>query len=91
MRNITFDEVWGRIINKQGQLFYTVTGLEFKFIVEGEYIITTRTTFRLHKKEFEKAFKYVPISGPSYISKFVRGPAYVWAILHDKRISQGEW
>lgn len=23
--------------------------------------------------------------------KIVKGPAYVWEVLHDKRISQGQW
>jgi hypothetical protein len=33
----------------------------------------------------------VPIKGPGIISGTIRGPSYVWAVLHDPRISLGQW
>jgi hypothetical protein len=32
----------------------------------------------------------LPINGPGEIGEIVRGPSYVWAILHDRRISEGK-
>jgi len=30
-----------------------------------------------------------PLEGPGAINRLVQGPAYVWAVLHDQRISSG--
>jgi alpha-beta hydrolase superfamily lysophospholipase len=31
----------------------------------------------------------VPLDGPGLINHIARGPAYVWAVLHDPRITLG--
>ena len=33
----------------------------------------------------------VPLSGPGEIYELVRGPSYVYAILHYEQISNNEW
>jgi len=86
-----FSEIWERIKKHAGEVFRTKTGLEFVYRVDGEYVIPDRTEYPLHKSNFEKAYKLVPLRGPGDINNIVRGPAYVWAILHDIRISRGEW
>jgi len=85
------DEVWTRIENNQGQMFHTITGLEFSYQVMGNYLKTTRTDYNLSKQDFARAASMVPIPSPGAINNIVRGPAYIWAILHDQRISKGEW
>ena len=91
MTEASFDEIWDRIISNQGKIFYTITGLEFSYKIIGSYLKTTRTNYHLAKQNFSRAFLAVPIPNPGAINKIVRGPAYVWAILHDQRISRGEW
>jgi len=91
MAESSFDEVWDRIKTFQGQIFHTITGLEFSYIVLGSYLKTTRTVYNLSKRDFSRASSMVPIPNPGAINNIVRGPAYIWAILHDQRISQGEW
>ena len=86
-----FSEIWERIKEHAGETFRTKTGLGFTYRVEGEYVIPDRTGYPLHRGNFEKAYEMVPIDGPGVINNTVRGPAYVWAILHDRRISKGEW
>jgi hypothetical protein len=86
-----FSEVWRRIEEHAGETFRTKTGLKFVYRVEGEYVIPDRTGYPLYRSNFEKAYEMVPIKGPGVINNIVRGPAYVWAILHDRRISRGEW
>jgi hypothetical protein len=86
-----FTEVWARIRSCAGEGFRTRTGLPFTYVVDGDAIIPSRTDYRLSRLNFEKAFELVPISGPGDISNLVRGSAYVWAILHDTRISQSRW
>jgi hypothetical protein len=46
----------------------------------------SRTAYRISQSEFRKAHEMMPIKGPGEISQLVRGPSYVWAILHDPRI-----
>jgi hypothetical protein len=86
-----FAEVWQRIVALEGESFTTITGLPFEYVVDGEALIPSRTDYRLSRGNFEKAFARVPIGKPREISNDVRGPSYVWAILHDERVSSGRW
>jgi hypothetical protein len=86
-----FAEVWQRIIDLEGETFHTITGLPFEYVIDGEALIPSRTDYRLSSGNFEKAFARVPIAQPREINMDVRGPSYVWAILHDVRVSSGHW
>jgi len=84
---ISFEEIWKKIIEHEGEVFYTKTGKEFTYEVIGDAIYPSRTNYRIPKTDFRKAYQIIPISGPGKINKVVRGPSYIWAILHDKRIN----
>lgn len=86
-----FEKIWGLIKAHAEETFHTKTNLEFTYKVDGDGVYPSRTNYRLSKTDFKTAFEMVPIDGPGAINDIVRGPAYIWAILHDKRISQGEW
>lgn len=88
-----FDEIWRRIEANQGEKFFTIGRLDFtyKIVGNGRYLVTSRTRYKIPKSDFEKAFSMVPIPNTTIINKIVRGPSYIWAILHDPKISQGEW
>ena len=86
-----FERVWQRILAHEGEIFHTKTGCEFHYRIEGSHFIQDRTKWNITKQDFEKAFACVPIDGPGGINSLVQGPAYVWAVLHDPRISSGEW
>ena len=86
----SFEEVWKRILVHEGETFYTKTGKPFTYRVEKNSVIPDRTGYPLHKSNFKKAYMLVPLGGPGEINDIVRGPAYVWAILHDSRISKGK-
>jgi hypothetical protein len=51
----------------------------------------SRTDYGISKAEFGKALALVPFDGPGVISDTVRGPSYVWAVLHDKRVRKHDW
>lgn len=87
----SFDNVWRRIRAHEGEKFYTVRQREFTYSIEKDRLIPSRTVYWIAKSNFKKAYRMVPIDGPGKISNDVRGPSYVWAILHDKRILNGEW
>ncbi|HEX9429268.1 MAG TPA: hypothetical protein VF944_02730 [Candidatus Bathyarchaeia archaeon] len=91
MTSTPFSEVWFRIRGHSGETFVTKTGLEFAYEVKDDAFFPSRTDYRISKTDFEKAYRLVPLEGPGVIASLVRGSAYVWAVLHDRRISAGRW
>jgi len=91
MPNTTFEEIWSRIVAHEGETFHTITDKPFTYEIEGAGFYPSRTDYRISESDFRKAYQMVPIDGPGVIHRIVRGPAYVWAVLHDQRIVLGEW
>jgi hypothetical protein len=91
MPTTTFPAVWARIASHAGQRFSTKTGRPFKYSIEQDALVTDSTDYPLAKSNFAEALKQVPFDGPGRIAETVRGPAYVWAILHDTRIRVEDW
>jgi len=87
----SFEEVWMRLQKRAGEAFFTKTGIRFTYGVEGDRVVLNRINYSLSKSDFMKAYSKVPMEGPSEIASLVRGPSYVWAILHDARISLKAW
>jgi hypothetical protein len=87
----SFEEVWVRIRKRAGETFFTKTGIRFTYGVEGDRLLLNRTSYSLSKRDFMKVYPRVPVKGPSEIASMVRGPSYVWAVLHDARISLKAW
>ena len=85
-----FEVIWKRIGACQGQTFRTITGLPFTYEIIGSTLVPSRTRYQISRSDFKKASELAPTSGPGEIQNIVRGPSYVWAILHDKRISHDE-
>ena len=94
-RNI--NEIWERIIAHEGQEFKQKGGKVFTYTIKGDalkpYLIEKPSTpnQNIGKNEFAKSLPCLPFDGPGKISDCVRGPSYVYGILMDKRISQGDW
>lgn len=85
------DKVWKRIRHHEGERFETKRGKPLKYEVTGNVLTTDRAEQNLSKGEFAKALARVPITGPGKINNLVRGPSYIYAILHDSRIRQADW
>ncbi|MBE3118985.1 MAG: hypothetical protein IMZ50_09555 [Candidatus Atribacteria bacterium] len=81
-----FEDLWKRVIACGGQTFYTKIKLPFTYRVEGNLVYPSRTSYHISKNDFKKAYELGYLEGPGKINRIVRGPAYVWAILNDKRI-----
>jgi len=82
-----FDAAWHRIEAFAGKEFRTKTGLLFTYKVVGTNVVPDRTGYPLHISNFRAAFGLHPLRGPGEINTIVRGPAYVYAILTDRRIA----
>ena len=91
MSNLSFELVWERIKSLEGEKFETKRGLPFTFEFLGDSFMPSRTKYTIGKGNFKKAFDLIPFDGPMVISQTVRGPSYIWAVLHDKRVRKADW
>lgn len=85
------DDLWSRLKSFEGHHFETKTGKPFTYEISGEVFHPSRTEYNISKAEFGKALARVPFEGPGVINRTVRGPSYVWAVLHDRRIRKQDW
>ena len=89
MRDIT--EVWERIKAHQNERFETKRGEPLTYAIEGNTIVVDRSpNYPIHFGQVEKALERVPVDGPQQLHD-LRGPGYLWAILHDPRIRRDDW
>ncbi|MEY8838774.1 hypothetical protein AB9K41_07055 [Cribrihabitans sp. XS_ASV171] len=65
--------------------------MPFTFTIVGDVLRVDRTKYNLSKGNFAKGLEIVPFDGPGAVQSAVRGPSYVWAILHDARVRKNEW
>jgi hypothetical protein len=87
MKNSNFEELWIRMKEHEGETFRTKNGLDFMYSIRGKIFYPNRTEYQVSKADFRKAFELMPCDGPGVINEIVRGPSYVWAVIHDPRIS----
>lgn len=78
-------KIWEKVVQHQGEIFQTVTGLEFTYRVSGEKVIHTRSKATLSKRDFETAVIINPQKAFD-LHNSVTGPSYVYAIITDDRI-----
>lgn len=87
----SLDEVWGRLKMFEGHEFETKTGKPFTYEIDGDVFRPSRTKYNVSKSDFRKALELTPFDGPGVINDVVRGPTYVWAVLHDQRVRRQDW
>lgn len=85
-----FEPVWGRICKLEREFFKTHGGRYFTYRVEGDELLPSQSDLRIPRSDFALAFPMLPVAPPK-LNRVVQGPAYVWAILHDPRVSEGKW
>ena len=78
------DRVWNNILKYEGEPFYTVTNIEYRYVVKDNYILVNDDPRRrISKANFEKALEIVNPT-PSKIN--LRGQSYIYGIITDNRI-----
>lgn len=85
---VTIEKVWARIVAHEGEEFHMKReGETFTYKIKGNGFFPSRTNYdQISESDFEKALELVPFDGPGVVNRLVRGPSYVWAVLHDPRI-----
>jgi hypothetical protein len=87
MARPAFDTIWRKIHAHAGHTFQTVRGVRFSYSVQSNVLRPDHTNRNIPRSDFEKAYGLMPLKGPGQINALVQGPAYVFAILTDERIS----
>ncbi len=90
-RAVDLDNIWRRLHACEGAMFETKTGRPFTYEIEGNIFRPSRTERSIHSSNFGKILHLLPISGPGEIANRVQGSAYVWAVLHDRRVRMNDW
>jgi hypothetical protein len=85
------ERVWPRIVAHQGETFHLLKGQAFTYRVEGNAVVPSTAQVRIQKSQFAKALAAVPFERVADVPKDVFGPSYVYAILMDPRIRDGDW
>lgn len=85
-----FNQVWTKIEQYQGEVFHTKRGLPFTYSIRNRYIIPNRARQQLIDSYVEAVWAMGRLEGPGDIrerDRRIRGTTYIWAILHDPRIT----
>ncbi len=85
-----FEPAWKRICEHEGAFFKTEGGRWFTYRVDGDALRPSHSDVRIPRSDLEIAFPMLPVPAAK-LNKHVRGPAFVWAVLHDPRIAAGQW
>ncbi len=83
-------DVWTRIEAHAGEQFRLVRGAPFTYTVAHGCVVPDRTNHQLPKSHFEKALLRVPLKNTAVVQD-LRGPSFIYAILMDERIRDGDW
>src|ERR1044071_1432384 len=79
MKKPAFATVLTRIRAHEGETFQTFTGLPFSYWVDGDYFEHSRTDYRVHLSNLEKAYELSPCDGgPAPWKDAIRAYTYIW-------------
>ena len=83
-----WEATWRSVVALEGETFHQKRGKAFTYTVRYGAVHPTTTNRALPRSHFEKAILRIPLDGPGEIQD-LQGPSYIWAILTDPRVSQG--
>jgi hypothetical protein len=88
---VEFQKVWRRIIAHRGEVFTQIRDRKFTYSIKHNQVIPDRTNQLIPRSDFKKAFGLCPLMNTVPLQDLVRGPAYVYAILMDRRTRENDW
>lgn len=87
---MSIEQVWQRIVDHEGKRFKQIRGKEFTYRIAGQGAVLSTTNQTLPKSVFAQALERMPVRSTTPLQD-LRGPSYLYAILMDHRIRQGDW
>ena len=81
------ETVWENIRLFEGHVFKTKKGIEYKYVLYGDYILINNDKKRRVTKDSLKTAITIDNPSPSkFQQENIWGPSYVYGIITDKRI-----
>ena len=87
---LSFNTIWSRIRENEGQTFRQIRGQKFTYSVIGSAIVPSTTNQNIPKAHFEAATALLPLQNTVAV-QHLRGPSYIYAVLMDNRIRKTDW
>lgn len=85
--NHQIDRLWRNICIHEGETFYTVRKIGYRYTVKDNYIlINNDPRRRIAKTHFEKALQIKNPSPAAINREGIWGPSYVYGIITDSRM-----
>ena len=82
------EAVWSQIKAHAGETFYTKTGKPFTYHVRNRIVVLENTERNIPIGDFEKAMMVVNPTVGEFQRLNLQGPAYLYGIITDPRITQ---
>ena len=84
---MNIETVWERIKQYEGETFFTITGIEYSYVVYTYFLqVNDLKSRKITKNMIEKAIAIDNPTPQKIGLEGCRGPSYVWGIITDKRI-----
>ena len=81
------DQVWANIRRHEGETFYTITHIEYTYVVKDNYILINNDSRRkITKINLSKALKIQNPTCSKIGNAGIWGPSYIYGIITDSRI-----
>jgi hypothetical protein len=81
----SMDVLWSRIVAYSGEVFHLLGGRPFAYLVSGDTVHMDTGNADLARRQIETALDRMPLTNSDDLSD-LRDPAYIHAILTDRRI-----
>jgi hypothetical protein len=82
----SMDVLWSRIVAYSGEVFHLLGGRSFTYSVSGDTVHVDTGNTDLARRQIETALDRMPLTNPDDLND-LRDPAYIYAILTDRRIA----
>lgn len=81
---MSYEDVWNEIVKRQGQAFYTYSGLEFTYEIKGNCIYTSRKAKEINPSSlrlaYDEALKLgLKVKGPKKLKSY--GACYIYPVF----------
>ena len=84
---MNIETVWQNIKLHEGEIFRTITGVEYVYVVYNDYfLVNNLQSRRITKAMIEKSITFENPTVKKIEVAGCRGPSYIWGIITDSRI-----
>ena len=84
---MNIETIWHNIKQHEGEIFRTITGVEYRYVVYKDYfLVNDLQSRRITKAMIEKAIALENPTVRKIEAEGCRGPSYIWGIITDRRI-----